>query len=829
MRSTLLFLIAATLAAAAGPLSLVQNGKSSYSIVLSRDASPSELRAAAELRRFLGEMSGADLPVSTDARPVRGNLILVGRSQITDRLRLNIPFDQLGPEGFALKTAGRHLVIAGGRQRGTMYGVYTFLEKLGCRWVASDASRIPSLPTITVAPLDETQKPAFEYREVYLGEAFDKDWAARNKTNGQSARLDASTGGKIQYFPFVHSFYSLVPPAKYFKDHPEYFSLLDGKRRGEQAQLCLTNPDVLRITIETVRRWLTEHPEATICSVSQNDYWGQCECDSCRRVEQEEGGAASGPVVRFVNAVAEAIEKDYPGKLIDTLAYFYTETPPSKTRPRHNVRIRLCPIGACNAHPYEKCPHNAYIIRNLKAWSRMTNNIYVWHYNANFSHFLLPVPDFDELAADVPMYKRSGVVGLFMQGSFAPGGSDGALRAYVISRLLWDTKADVGKAVSEFYDIYFGKAAPPLRAYLDQVHKLVRPAPEGEGQHWWCCRAPEFSDGGLAHARELFRQALAAADTSAIRHRVRIAELSLRYLELRRQQTFAVRDGVYAPVGLDTLRASFPAFMADVRQLGVTRFGEEAELHKDEQTFASSLKTYPVVTLENAALRLSIVPALNARVVRMIDKRTGRELLDLSNSLEVAYPDRRGLAVSVHSDYVNAPPYPVQWTAEPLRDPREITFTGATADGLKLRRTMRLAGDAARLETLTTVENASAKPIASVIQSELDADAGRMEDAAVEFTSRDGSTVRRPMIVPEQQPVGTEAYLGPKAPAGQWRIVNSSSGLVLANRFTGDQVDRTVLNWSAKNASRVSLRVWSNRKLLQPEETQHLDAGFELR
>ena len=826
MKTTLLFLLAAGLSDGTGPLRLADNGSTTYSIVVSRSASPSEVRAAAELARFLGEMSGATFPVANDDAKIRGNLILLGKSTITERLRLNIPSD---PEGFVIRTAGRHLVIAGGRQRGTLYGVYAFLEKLGCRWVARDASRIPKMKTINVAPLNEIQKPAFEYREVYLGEAFDKDWAARNKTNGQSAPLDDSTGGKIQYYPFVHSFYALVPPGKYFKDHPEYFSLVDGARRGEQAQLCLTNPDVLRIAIETVRGWLKEHPEVTICSVSQNDYMGQCECDNCRRVEQEEGGAASGPVVRFVNAVAEAIGKDYPDKLIDTLAYAYTETAPTKTKPRHNVRIRICPIGACNAHPYEKCPHNAYIMKNLRAWSKITSNIYVWHYNANFSHFLLPVPDFDELAADVPMYKSSGVVGLFMQGSFAPGGSDGPLRAYVLSKLLWDTKADVGKAIEEFYEIYFGKAAAPLRAYFDQVHRLVRFPPEGEGQHWWCCRAPGFSDDGLAKAKDLFRQALAAAETDAIRDRVRRAELSIRYLELRRQQTFAIRDGQYAPVGLEVLRQSFPAFMADVRRLGVSHFGEEADLAKDEKTFADSLKTYPVVTLENAALRLDIVPGLNARVVCMTDKRTGKAVLNRPVSVEMAYPDRSGFSVSVYPDFVNAPPYRVRWLAKPASGGREITFTGTTTEGLRLRRLVQLDGEQARVHTETVVENDSGKAIASAIQSQFDADAGRMDAAAVEFVTLDGTTFRRKLLVPEEQPVGGETYGGRGVPQGEWRIINSATGLVLSNRFAAGQADRAVLDWSAKNANRVSLRLWSKKKVLQPGETMRLDADYEVR
>ncbi len=506
MRKAIGLLCALALSCFAANLKLVENGKSNYSIVIAPDASQSERHGAEELQKFLEEMSGARLAITAEPRR---RMVLVGNSPALEKLNLKIPFADLGPEGFALKTSGRHVVIAGGRLRGSMYGVYTFLEKLGCRWFTPEVSRIPKTRTITIGPLDETQKPAFEYREPFFSEASDRDWAARNKTNGSFQRLDASVGGKVQYYPFVHTFDHLIPPSRYFKQHPEYFSLIDGQRRAHGGQLCLTNPDVLRLGIAAVEQWIAANPEATIISVSQNDRYGYCECDNCRRVEQEEGGAHSGPLLRYVNALAEAIEKQHPDKLIDTLAYQYTEDPPAVTRPRRNVRIRLCPIGACEAHPYEQCPYNAYFMKNLEAWSKITDRLYIWHYNTNFAHYLLPFPDFDELAADIPMYKRHGVVGLFMEGAVSQGGGaeNAELRSYVMAKLLWDVKADTNKLVNEFLDAYYGKAAQPMRAYFDLTQRQVRMAPNGLGRHLWIYdppSAPYLSDEFLASARELF-------------------------------------------------------------------------------------------------------------------------------------------------------------------------------------------------------------------------------------------------------------------------------------------------------------------------------------
>jgi len=188
-------------------VTLVKDGKSEYSICLEAQPSAADRHAAGELQRFIEEMSGARLPL-TDSCDVRQPHIYVGAHPGL----AGLTSDSFGPEEFVLKTAGSHIVVAGGRPRGTLYGVYTLLDRLGCRWYTADVGRIPKRSTLEIATLDERGRPAFEYREPYFTEALDKDWAARNRTNGAFSRLDESTGGKVEYYPFVHSFYSLLPP-----------------------------------------------------------------------------------------------------------------------------------------------------------------------------------------------------------------------------------------------------------------------------------------------------------------------------------------------------------------------------------------------------------------------------------------------------------------------------------------------------------------------------------------------------------------------------------------------------------------------------------------
>ncbi len=776
-------------------------------------------------------MSGARLPIVEDGPEARGKLVFVGNSRAAARRKFNAPSGALGAEGFVLKTAGDSVFIAGGRRRGTMYGVYTFLERLGCRWFTSEVSRIPKMRTITVEPLDETQKPAFEYREPFITEAFDKDWAARNKVNGSHMRLDESTGGRVEYFPFVHSFYQMIPPEKHFQAHPEYFSLIDGKRRVERGQLCLTNPGVLRLGVEAVLEWIRQHPEATIYSVSQNDWDGWCECDNCRRVEREEGGRHSGPILRFVNALAAEVGKKHPEKLIDTLAYLYSEAPPRRARPRPNVRIRLCPIGVCQAHPYEKCPYNAYFVNNLRAWSKITDRLYVWHYNTNFSNYLLPFPDFDELAADIPMYRRHGVVGLFLQGAYPPGGGGemGELRAYVSARLLWDTTADPEKAVNEFLEEVYGPAAPAMRSFFDLMHQLVRTPPAGEGQHIWIRHPPRLSGERIAQAQDLFRQAEAAAGNEAVLQRVHKARLSLDAVEVMHARRFVIQDGMYTPVDLDGLRQRYRQFMTGLRRFGVTSITEGISLEDDEREFAAQIRPYPTVTLENDSVRAVIVPELDGRVIQWIDRKSGKEVLrplNLAerNYLERDYPAPGGLLVFALPGAHTARPLRIQW--EVASAGREEVVLAGTVRGLEFRRTVRLAADSPGLRTQTRITNRTPAAVDLGLAERVIPNPGAALDLDIAYRKPDGKAVAHRIFRPGDPPAGTATYGGPDSPDGEWRLISRGAGITLRIRFLRDQVERCSLHWRARGEDRVTASVLSRVKRIEPGGSMTLETEF---
>jgi hypothetical protein len=791
-------LLAAALPAASG-ITVVERGKSPYTIVLPADAIPSEKRAAEELQRFLGEMSGARLPVAT--APVTGRRIVLEPAA-------------MGGEEFRLQIRGQDLAIAGGRPRGILYGVYTLLDRLGCRWYTREVSRIPRTPTIRFDRLDERGKPAFEYREPFFTEAWDKDWAARNRTNGNRQQLDESTGGRVRYHPFVHSFNEILPPDRYFADHPEYYSLIDGKRRRERSQLCLTNPEVLRLTVEKVREWIRAYPDATIFSVSQNDWEGWCECGACRQVEQEEGGEHSGPLLRFVNAVAEEIGKTAPGKLIDTLAYWYTENPPARVRPRPNVRIRLCPIGVCESHPYETCPRSAYFVRNLKAWSRITSQLYIWHYNTNFAHYLLPFPDFDQTAATVPLYARNGVVGIFFEGSYPPGGGGhfAELRSWVLARQLWDTRTNVDAAVTEFLGGVYGKAARAMRGWFDLQQREAR-----QGRHLWIFNVPDFSPEFVTRAAALFREAESAADTEAIRSRVRHARLSLDYYELLLARRCELLGNTYGPRDAGAVRDRWQTLARALRGFGMQSIHEGRNLDVDDRDYAA-VRTYDTLPLENGRWRADVVPALGGRVVRLVDKRTGRELMRRTSPGESGYPNIGGAAVSLHADY-QARAWPLKW-GPGRAEAGQVRLSATAENGLAVTRTVRLADSG--LTDAIVVESRGGAPVPAVVRASIDFDPGDVDRAAVRFGRAGGGETVRPLIRVEEQPTGSEMWSGAALPAGEWRLEPAGS----VARFDPLGVERAALSWTAKGPYRATFGMWSKPAVVAPGVPLRLNVEY---
>lgn len=525
---------------------LFKDGKTDYTIVLDKDASESERWAADELRHWLKEVSGADFPIVSDTSRTRTHEIIVG---VNARSRALLGPDFSAPDdvdqSFTYRSIGPRILIWGGRQSGTMYGVLTFLEKeMGCRWYTPRVSVAPKRPAYAFTLLRHAESPGLRVRNVFYYEAFDPLWAARNKSNGLlSWGPIREQPGAVESYWRVHTFNNFVPPTEFFDEHPEYFSLIDGKRKSEHAQPCLSNPEVRRIIVKRALDDIRKDPHHLIYSVSQNDGYGPCECDKCQAIVRHEGSEI-GPILLLVNQVAKAAEKEFPDKFIGTLAYVYSRKPPKHMRPRENVVIRLCSFECCRSHSLATCEINKAFLNDIQRWSKIASHLYIWDYVVEFSHYVAPLPNFYTLQPNIRLFRDRGAIGVMPQAAYqSRGGEFAELRAYLISKLLWDPDCDVDSVIDDFMYGYYGRSGQFVRAYFDLLQGRVNPE-----RHIRQLRPndPIFTDTFVRQADALFDQAEVVADNPEVRQRVEMARLPVMYVKCNRAPRDAKRDGTYA-------------------------------------------------------------------------------------------------------------------------------------------------------------------------------------------------------------------------------------------------------------------------------------------
>ncbi len=522
---------------------IVKNGCSAYHIVTSQYASSCERHAAAELQKYIYESTGVCVPYFSDRCPRRGAEIAVGAPP---RDYPGVDVTTVGEEGFFIRTdpAG-NLFIRGGSPRGTLYGVYRFLEKfLGFRCFRRDIETIDTRDELILPEIDLCETPAFEYREAYFRFAFDGEFCAKNRLNSNMAEISPEEGGHTKFFNFHHSFEDLVPTAVYFEEHPEYFSEIDGVRRGK-TQLCLSNPEVVKVATEGVFRWIRENPECRVFSVAQNDNQAFCTCAHCRALAERDG-AQSGPMIRFVNAIAREVAEAYPQVLLHTFAYQYTREAPKNVIPEPNVIVRLCNIECARNKPFSilaEDPANpaSEFLKNIREWSAICHRLYLWDYCTNFNNYLQPFPDINNLAENIRFYRDCGIRGVLEQGNFSYGGGAALddLKSYVIAKLLWNPDEDVSRLIREFTDGVYGQAAEAMRAYIDRIceaaggeiplHIFDRPS------------AAYLTDALLDECAVIFDRAEAAAENETIRERVRRERLSIEFTQAARLSDEAER------------------------------------------------------------------------------------------------------------------------------------------------------------------------------------------------------------------------------------------------------------------------------------------------
>ena len=460
------------------------------SLILPTDAILSEVTASEELQRYLTAMTGAKVEVVREDVAIKptGTRIYLGPTKFAGQYLGEK--GTLSGEEWMLQNVNGDLIITGGRTRGTLYGVYHFLEDIcGVRWWSRWEETVPRHSEIRINALQRREKPAFSYRDIYRQYHGGDDWdngraAARARLNRDGDNpISALYGGANTYGPpeHTHTAAMYISKDKYFAEHPDWFALVNGQRvAGHTEQLDYTNPEMraefLRLLLENIRKSRAAAtssllPLPTIYAVDQNDGTSWCSCERCSALVAREGSQA-GPMVDFVNYMADGIRQEFPDVLLSTLAYQASESPPKTLHPRENVVVKLTDTTNSYTVPVT-APANQQMRNLIESWAAIAPRLQIWDYSTfypvNGQNVGFPFPSEHIYATDYRFYQKNRVNRVFVEFENTVTGDARDLKLWLMAKLLENPNADDKKLINEFTDGFYGPAGTYIRDYRQQL------------------------------------------------------------------------------------------------------------------------------------------------------------------------------------------------------------------------------------------------------------------------------------------------------------------------------------------------------------------------
>ena len=473
-------------------------GSASPVIVYSPAATAAEKTAVRELAEHLKKISGTPVRcVKEGEKFVSSRPVYVGHTRFAAS---KIDLKNFGPEESLIQSSGKSLIITGGRPRGTLYGVYEFLERVGkVVWIDEKNTFIPVDPQLKWDNLNIRTRPFFRYRGIYTIPTWcgNKEerlrflsrsrenifWEFRLTPEERKRYGIAPVLGRPAPLNTMHYYSSLWP----VKGMENAHSLnVNGKRDYSKSfagpgQLCFSSLLARKKVTEQMAQFIEQDRKEfaelapVIYNLSINDTHDRCECKDCV-AKAKKYNSYAGTVLEFVNAVADGIAKKYPEIKIQTSAYLFTEKTPSGIVPRKNVVVRLSPSpwgSKCQTMVPLNDPVNKKTLTDMKKWSRIAK-IHVWNYWVLFGNFAgknAGVTGIDAMTANLRIFKELGSDYVFSECEFPDTASFHALRIYLGYQLLKNPDQDKDALIDRYFKVSFGQAAPAMRKFYDYQQK----------------------------------------------------------------------------------------------------------------------------------------------------------------------------------------------------------------------------------------------------------------------------------------------------------------------------------------------------------------------
>lgn len=441
---------------------LFEDGRSDWRISIRENADLAEVFAAETLQTNILKISGALLPIVREKIPGAPKALVVSPS---------LP---KGPDDLvSMQTAGGCIFLEGNSPRATVYAASRFLQDyLGARWFwpEDDGEYLPRLRRYEIPAIDWSSKPAFRYRDLsqccYSGHVPTEHWLAKLGMNmvgnGGKATADLfirTTGGHLVG----------IEGEKMFAEHPDWFSLIDGRRVKDGVSGCWSNPGFTAAMVEKIKNHVRDN-RSEILRAFPYDTCLRCQCPGCTKNPDR-----SSRWFDYYSHLGEEVKKEFLDIRMAAIAYQEYSVPPS-----HPVKglewVEYCQYDRCYIHQLgdTNCPVNQKSMEVLGRWREMAPlGVYGYHFDIFADgHF---VPFWNMLADEARTYARMGFVR--MKTEMPISRPKGAAREkfqhimfripyYVYAQLTWNPDANVDDILRDWCEHVYGAGAGPMHEYL---------------------------------------------------------------------------------------------------------------------------------------------------------------------------------------------------------------------------------------------------------------------------------------------------------------------------------------------------------------------------
>lgn len=486
---------------------LAKDEKTEYTIIYREDAGAAVKQGAKEIQDFVLATADTYIKVLSDASinyNESSKIISLGKTRALEKSSLTFDYTNMKSDGFYIKSENASVFIDGQTDRAILYGAYDFVEKvLGVKYLTPSYNYVPELDEIALYKMDVRENPwisdrAYSSRYSYT----EMQYYSRMRMVSEFSNIPETYGGTIGWFNdasvlgnYVHNTLYYVQPELYAATNKDWFYIVDGEvidlhysnlglNEDGTINESLDNSPV-KVAIEKMKEFiLISDPLDKYFMIGQMDVSHTCQCSAC--IEQETKYGRSGMNIRFVNAIAQAIEEWAKSNNITkeiyicTFAYQWSQRAPVKedngvlvaldpsVNPRDNVIVRIAPIQADLYYSLTDERQNEQTQELMTGWQVLLQGkkTMFWTYHTRFTFFMCYIPTMQHWQEDLLLYKEFGCEYLYMQGFHAEENDWKAeCENYVAAKMMWNPNQDANALRDEFFTYYYRELADLVKEY----------------------------------------------------------------------------------------------------------------------------------------------------------------------------------------------------------------------------------------------------------------------------------------------------------------------------------------------------------------------------